>query len=191
MKLKEPKVHQWTRDEYYKMGDVGLFNGVRVELIEGEIFEMSPQYGPHGEAVTKVDDAVRVVFRRGYRVRVQLPLSLGINSDPEPDVAVAVGAPGAYRGGHPTTALLVIEVADSSLAHDRTHKASLYAKAGIADYWIVNVIDRQLEVHRDPAPDAAQLYGFGYANITILKETESVSPLAAPQATIAMADLLP
>lgn len=124
----------WTRDQYYKMADVGLFDGRRVHLIKGEVFEMSPQYSLHAAAVTKTDDALRKVFRRGYHVRVQLPRDLGTDSDPEPDIAVVVGKPGAYRNAHPTTAALIVEIADSSLDHDRRHKGSLYASEGIEDY---------------------------------------------------------
>jgi Uma2 family endonuclease len=173
------------------MADMGLFDGRRVHLIQGEVFEMSPQYGLHAETVTKVDDALRNVFKRGYRVRVQLPLDLGADSDPEPDVAVVAGKPGAYRDAHPTTALLIVEIADSSLDHDRRNKGSLYASAGIADYWIVNLMDRQLEIHRDPQPDAAQPYGFGYADVRILKARDKASPLAAPRAKVAVRGLLP
>ena len=124
-------------------------------------------------------------------MRVQGPLDLGEISEPEPDVAVIAGNVRDYTDAHPTTAALIVEVADTSLAYDRTTKASLYAKAGIADYWIVNLIERQLEVHRYPTSDAARLYGFGYAEITVLTAAESVVPLAMPQASIAVADLLP
>jgi Uma2 family endonuclease len=191
MKLKEPKVHRWTRDEYYKMGDMGLFDGKRVELIEGKIFEMGPQLSQRAALVGVVSDVLEEVFGEGYCARTQVPLDLGGTSDPEPDVAIVTGEHGGYLDAHPTTAHLIVEIADSSLSYDRTHKASLYAKAGIADYWIVNLIDRQLEIYRNPASDDAPPYGFGYSNITILRETDSVSPLAAPQAAIAVADLLP
>jgi Uma2 family endonuclease len=191
MKLDEPKAVRWTRADYYKMVSAGLFDGRRVELIEGEVFEMSPQDSLHASAVTLADDVVRGVFGHGYSVRVQMPLSLGEDSDPEPDIAIVAGAPRDYLNAHPSTALLVIEVASSSLSYDRTLKASLYASKGIEDYWILNLIDRQLEVRRNPRPDASQPYGFGYADITILTETDSVSPLAASQATVAVIDLLP
>ncbi len=186
-----PEPIRWTRDQYYKMADMGLFDGRRVHLMKGEVFEMSPQYSLHAEAVTKADDALRQVFKRGYRVRVQLPLDLGADSDPEPDIAVVVGRPGAYRNAHPTTAALIVEIADSSLDHDRRHKGSLYASEGIADYWIVNLIDRRLEVYRHPQADVTQPYGFGYADVRILKAREKVSPLAAPRSQVKVAELLP
>jgi Uma2 family endonuclease len=127
----------------------------------------------------------------GYAVCVQLPLDLGDDSEPEPDVAVVVGEPLDYRDAHPTTAALIVEVLETTLSSDRTHKASLYASAGIADYWIVNLAHRQLEIHRRPIPDPHQPYGFGYVDVTHLTAADFVSPLAVPQATIAVADLLP
>jgi Uma2 family endonuclease len=87
--------------------------------------------------------------------------------------------------------MLVIEVADTSLAFDRSSKASIYARAGIADYWIVNLIDRLLEVYRDPAPDAATSLGFAYRQRLTFGADDGVAPLAFPHATIAVADLLP
>src|SRR5262249_23775846 len=105
--------------------------------------------------------------------------------------AVVAGAPRDYRDAHPATAVLIVEVAETSLRYDRTQKASLYARSDIAEYWIVNLPDRQLEVYRDPQPDAAQPFGFGYASVRILGEQDRVSPLAAPGVAIAVADLLP
>jgi Uma2 family endonuclease len=112
-------------------------------------------------------------------------------SEPEPDVAIIAGNVRDYVDAHPTTATLIVEVADTSLAYDRTIKASLYARAGVADYWIVNLIERQLEVYRRPTRDAAQPYGFGYAEMTVYTAAERVTPLALPLASVAVADMLP
>ncbi|MGE0128509.1 MAG: Uma2 family endonuclease [Blastocatellales bacterium] len=183
--------YQWTREEYYKMGELGFFNDKRVELIEGRVIEMSPIYSPHMTSVTLADDVLRAVFGKGWVVRIQGPLSLGVNSDPEPDVAVVAGKARDFKDAHPTTAALVIEVADSSLPYDRNHKASLYAKAGIPDYWILNLPDRQIEVHRRQIADATAEFGFSYGDKMIFKEGDSVKPLAKPKASIAVADLLP
>ncbi len=173
------------------MAEAGIFNGQRVELIEGEIVEMSPQGGPHFTAVALAEETLRRLFRQGHVVRAQGPLSVGELSEPEPDVAVVSGAIRDYKNAHPTTALLVVEIADSTLAFDRGEKAGLYAKASIPDYWIVNLADRQVEVRRDPAPMAGQPYGHGYKNITIFTPGEVVSPLAAPQTTVCVSDLMP
>jgi Uma2 family endonuclease len=189
--ITEPKPHRWTREEYYKMGEQGFFEGQRVELIEGEVIEMSPVYAPHATSVTGSAEVLREVFGKGWVIREEKPLGLGINSDPEPDVAVVAGKLGDFKDAHPATAALVIEVADSSLSYDRTYKASLYAKAGITDYWIVNLQERQIEVHRRPIVDANARFGFSYADKMIFKEDDPVKPLAKPKASIAVADLLP
>jgi Uma2 family endonuclease len=189
--LAEPHVHQWTRSEYYTMAATGLFDGKHVELIEGQVIEMSPMGSPHRTAVILIGEALRKAFPSGYFVQVQSPLDLGEFSDPEPDVAVIAGAVRDYTDAHPTTAVLIVEVADSSLTYDRTTKASLYAKAGLVEYWLLNLIDRQLEVHRHPIANAAVPLGFGYAEVTQYNASEFVTPLTATSATIAIADLLP
>lgn len=176
---------------YYKMGELGFFDDKRVELIEGRVFEMSPIYSPHATSVTLAGEVLREIFGRGWIVREEKPLSLDANSDPEPDIALVAGKARDFKDAHPTTAALVIEAADSSLSYDRNHKASLYAKAGIADYWIVNLQDRQIEVHRRPIADANAEFGFSYGDKMIFKEGDSVKPLAKPKVSIAVADLLP
>src|SRR5205823_3839971 len=110
---------------------------------------------------------------------------------PQPDVAVVVGDPRDYASKHPTTAVLLIEVSDSSLRQDRRVKAHRYTQVGIADYWIVNLVDRQLEIHRHPGPDPQRKGQYRYADLTIVPATGAATPLAAPGAVIAAADLLP
>ncbi|MBI4572140.1 MAG: Uma2 family endonuclease [candidate division NC10 bacterium] len=105
----------------------------------------------HGPCVL-TQDALRKAFGEGTHVRIQLPLALDPSSEPEPDVTVVRGSPRDYRDAHPSAALLVVEVADTTLSHDRDQKGSLYARAGVADYWIVNLVDQVLEVYRDPGP---------------------------------------
>src|SRR5205823_3223181 len=172
----------------------GLCDERRVELIEGQVVEMAAMRSPHSTAVTLAGDALRAVGDR-WSVgpcfpRLQQPLSLGELSDPEPDVAVVAGVPRDYAAAHPTTALLVVEVAEASLRYDRHQKASLYARYGIQDYWIINPADRQLEIFRDPQPGQGEPYGFRYATRRVLSETGTATPLAA-QGPIAVADLLP
>ena len=111
-------------------------------------------------------------------------MRLGVTSEPEPDIAVLAGPASAHRQ-HPTTAMLLIEVSESSLPFDRSEKLPLYSRAGISDFWIVNLQNRQLEVYRNPQSDGT------YAPPTILTPGQSVSPLAMPTASVAVADLLP
>jgi Uma2 family endonuclease len=180
----EPR--RWTSEEYHRAADAGIFGPEeRLELIDGEIYTMSPHRGPHATGVTLAQTALLDVFRAGWVVRVQLPLALGEPTEPEPDVAVVTGKPRDYRDRHPATAVLVVEVADTSLAFDRSTKQPVYAGAGIPEYWIVNLIDRVLEVYRDPDPSAE-----AYRSVARYAEDEAVSPLAAPGASVAVADLL-
>jgi Uma2 family endonuclease len=118
-----------------------------------------------------------------------MPLNLSPHSEPLPGLAVVPGRARDYSD-HPTTALLV-EVIDTTLSIDRGRKLSLYARSGLADYWIVNLVDGQLEVYRSPAPDPSQLHGFRYASRTVLDPGDVVSPLAMPTASVAVVDLLP
>jgi Uma2 family endonuclease len=189
--FKQPRIHRWTHEEFYKMADMGFFEDERVELIEGQVVEMSPIYEPHATAVTLADDVLREVFGKGWVIRVQNPLSFGADSAPQPDLAVIQGKARDFKDAHPSTSALIIEIADSSLFYDRNTKASLYAKAGISDYWIINLQERQIEIYRQPVADIDADYGFSYAEISIFKEGGSVSPIAKPDAVIEVRDLLP
>jgi Uma2 family endonuclease len=186
----EPRTRLWTRAEFYQLADLGFFQGQRAELIEGKIMVLSPQNGPHASTVDRVAEVLRQGLGSGFWVRMQLPLNFTPSSDPEPDVSVVAGQRDDYTD-HPTSALLLVEVSDTTLAYDRRDKASLYARAGIGDYWIVNLVDLQLEVLRNPVPDLTQPYGHGYAHSTIHRSTASVTPLATPALLVRVADLLP
>jgi Uma2 family endonuclease len=161
-----------------------------VELIEGEILEMSPQLPPHTSAIFLAEEVIRSIFRKGYTVRTQAPLSLGIDSDPKPAVTVVAGSLRDYTKNHPTSALLVIEVAEATLSFDRGRKARLYAEAGIQDYWIVNLRQRRIEVHRQPQKKSKR-HKAAYTEVTPYGKNDTVSPLAAPHAKIKVTDLLP
>jgi Uma2 family endonuclease len=188
----EPKPFLWTSEEYYRLSDRGFFQGRRVQLIEGEILEMAAQTNFHAAAISLTEDALRAAFGPGCWVRVQMSLDLTPLSVPDPDLAVVPGSPHqVVTASNPTSALLIVEVSDTTLSFDRRGKASLYARAGIADYWIVNLKHRQLEVRRKPVPDRRQRYKFRYGDESILQLTESVTPLPAPQARIPVADLFP
>jgi Uma2 family endonuclease len=183
-------VRLFSRREFYRLLDQGFFRNQSVELIEGEIVRMPQQPSPHFAAISLVDAALRPAFGPGYWVRTQGPLHLLKRSAPVPDVSVVAGSIRDYSD-HPTSALLLVEVSGSTLSYDRGPKGSLYAKAGIADYWIVNLKVRQLEIRRRPVRDRGQLYGFRYADVQTLLPTDYATPLAAPQARVAVADLLP
>jgi Uma2 family endonuclease len=185
-----PRPRRWSKQEYHRLGELGFFRGQRVELLGGRIVVLSPQSPEHAFAVDRVTQLLHAHFGQGYWVRMQLPLDLGRTTEPEPDVSVVLGDPAQFRSAHPTGAVLIVEVSDSSLSYDRRRKGSLYARAGIADYWIVNLRHRHLEVYRDPVPDAAQRYGHRYSSRTDLTPPATATPLALPQAAVAVADLL-
>ena len=182
---------RFTCAEFHQMGDMGWFEGRRAMLIEGEILEMPGPNPPHATITTKVDYALRPYFSQGYVIRNQSPLVLGQATDPEPDIAVVAGKLMDFYASHPTTAALVIEVADSTLGFDTTRKANLYAAARIADYWVVDLIGKRLLVFRDPQPDLSQPFGAKYATITAYVPPATISPLCAPLAVIPVAELLP
>lgn len=183
------KVHKWTRKEYYQMAELGFFHGKRVELIEGEIIEMSPMNKPHATAIRIILNALRKIFVQGYVVDSQLPMSFGKANEPEPDAAVIKGDVRDFSNSHPKTAELIVEVSDSTLRYDRTIKVAVYAQNKIPEYWILNLKNRSLEVYRQPKKD--KKLGFIYTEIQILTEDDAISPLAAPAARIRIADLLP
>lgn len=185
------KSFQWTQEKYYQMADLGFFQGKRVELIEGEIIEMSPMNKPHATAIRKLLSILNKVFPNGYLVDSQLPMSFSKISEPEPDIAIIKGEIADFADSHPKTAELIIEVSDTTLYYDRNQKASLYAKNKIQDYWILNLKNKRLEIYRRPIKDKTMYYGFGYAESFIFTENDEVSPLANPDAKIKVADLLP
>jgi Uma2 family endonuclease len=187
----EPHTMRWTKAAYYAAAEGGAFHDRRVELIEGAIIEMSPMSSKHAIMIHRVQRVLERVFPVGYFVGAQMPLDLGASSEPQPDVAVYPGSDSDYMEQKPTHAVLVVEVSDSSLRYDRTTKASLYAMAGIADYWIINLRDRTLELYRSPVPMDGQPFGAGYKVVSSLGPQDLVSPLAAPTAVIPVADLLP
>src|SRR5207237_2296545 len=112
-------------------------------------------------------------------------------SAPEPAIAIVPGRRADYRHAHPARPVLIIEVAESSLGFDRVAKGSLYARAGIVDYWIVNLVDRVLEVYRDPGADVTAPYGWRYMSVERFTPPSAAAPLAAPAAPIPVAALLP
>lgn len=179
-----PAVHikRWTRREYDRMAEAGLFGSdERVELLEGEIITVTPQQSPHSSCIGLIDGALRQVFGPSYWIRIQLPLIVDPDSEPEPDLAVVPGSPRDYVHDHPRTALLVVEVADSTIVKDRNYKTRIYAQAGIREYWIVNLADRCLEVYREPVPLPAKQACTVYCRSSVHPTASLPSPLPYPQ----------
>ena len=176
----------FTVEQYHRMGEAGVFGPEeRVELIRGVIREMSPKGRRHSIAVglaTQIFDR-RLEGRASVQVQDALTIE-EIRSEPEPDVVVNSSPNPRDVRTEKSKPLLVIEVSDSSLRFDRDQKARIYAKAGIADYWIVNLIDDVLEVCRDPVDGS-------YETHLVLQATDIVSPLSFPDLEIAVSDLLP
>jgi Uma2 family endonuclease len=192
MAISSPRIKRWTRLEYERLVNLGAFlPGDRLELVGGALLVREPQGGPHFTAVGLVEDALRVAFGPGWTVRAQGPIALDDDSEPEPDNAVVSGSRRDHVRAHPSRPVLIVEVADWTLRFDRNTKASLYARAGIADYWIVNLVDHVLEVRRDPGPAPKARYGHRYATTIMLRGEERVTSLSAPHAAVLVADLLP
>jgi Uma2 family endonuclease len=184
------RLRRFTRNEYERMAAQGIFGpDERVELVEGEILLMTPQGTRHATVLRLMTRALEGTFAPGeFDVRTQLPLALDPDGEPEPDIAVVAGSPDDFLAKHPTTAVLVVEVAESSLAFDRK-KASTYARAKVQEYWIANLVDGVLEVHRDPqmsSPDGT----WSYALVKRVKPRGSVQPLGAPEARLKVSTLL-
>ena len=186
----EPARKLWTRDEYYRVADLGCFQGEQTELIGGEIVVVSPQSFPHFTVVERMVEVLKRVFDEGYWVRQQGPLPCGDHSEPEPDVSVVPGTRDDYSD-HPRHAVLIVEVSYKTLAFDRHQKMSLYASAGCPEYWIANLVDHVLEVYRMPEPDDSQPFGAKYRDVRHLKPGETVAPIEKPEQAIPVTELLP
>lgn len=182
------QLRRFTRREYERMAAARILTpDERVELLDGDIVLKSPQGTRHMTVLRLVARALEKAFGEGYDVRTQGPLAIGEISEPEPDIAVVEGSPDDYLEEHPTTASLVVEVADSSLALDR-RKATLYAQANVPEYWIANLVSAVLEVHRRPIQSAKGAWS--YAEVKSVKRTGTVQPLGAPEARLRVSDLL-
>jgi Uma2 family endonuclease len=173
---------RFTVDEYYKIFEAGVFEGERVELIEGEVVRMCSQNIPHALTITLLNEPF-VTWFKPCMVRVQLPFQVGNDSEPEPDFAIVTREQLLSPERHPTGAELIVEVADSSLAYDRMVKGRLYAAAGVPEYWIINLPDARVEIYRDPRAEL-------YASTRILESDESFQPLRFPGVTVQASELL-
>jgi len=187
------QTRRWTRAEYARLIETGVFHpDERLELIGGELIVRERQGASHSLAIELINEALRAAFGAGWRIRVQLPVALDDESEPEPDFSVVPGTPRQVPlDPKPACPALVVEVAESTLAFDRNVTSSLYARARVPDYWIVNLVDRVLEVYREPAAAREASFGWRYGQIQTLRSGDSVSALALPSTRIAVADLLP
>ena len=186
------KTRRWSRVEYDRLIEKGIFlPDDRIELLAGELVVREAQGTPHAVGITLLQEALRRALGSEWLIRIQLPVALDDESEPEPDVAIVPWGPRDYLPDHPARPVLVVEVAETSLVLDREHKGSLYARAGLADYWILNLVDSVLEVYRQPAPSSEAPFGWAYSEVQSLGATDLVSPLAAPEARIPVAALLP
>jgi len=179
---------RFNRAQYHWVFDNGLFDVEHHhELIEGDIVDKMGQKEPHIGLLMRWTAALTQIFGSAF-VRTQLPIVVSDDSEPEPDVSIASNHGDTYLASGETTPAadirLLIEVSVNTLAYDLGIKAMLYARAGIPDYWVSDVANRRLIIHRDPTPE-------GYATIITLAETQSASPLAAPAVSFAIADFLP
>jgi len=182
-----PAETRYTSDRYFQLVDEGLLRpDDRVELLEGVIVAMAPQNPRHASAITRVQAALADAIGKRAVIRGQLPLVASAYSVPEPDVAIIPGQSSGYDRAHPTTALLVVEVADSSVAQDRLTKSAIYAGAEIPEYWLVNLRDDCVEILRSPDRQARR-----YSESRIARRGERLALVALPWASVTLDDLLP
>ncbi len=177
--------YRWTRAQYDRVIEAGGFDPEdRIELLDGELWEMTPPGTRHAAITVHVREVIRVAFGEGFHVRDQSPIALDDVSQPQPDLAVVPGRPLDYLDGHPVVPLLIVEVSKSSLSFDRGRKLAAYARNGMPEYWIVDLTANTIEVYREPAGDQ-------YGSKRVLRAGDTVMPLHAPNATIPVADMLP
>jgi Uma2 family endonuclease len=180
-------VRLWTQDEYHRMTEAGILDpDERVELLEGQIISMAAKNPPHSATNLCAADYLRTLFAGKALIRVQDPIDLNIYSEPEPDIAVVQIDPQRYLDHHPTPAevFLLVEIADTTLERDRKQKAAIYGKAGIADYWILDVNARQVRVFRE-------IVAGTYQRETILNEEATLSLLAFPDLEVHIEQMFP
>ena len=186
----EPRKRLLSAHDYMKMAEIGLFDGQRVELIGGDVTEMPPISEDHAQSVDKSTKKFNRTLDESIVVRGQNPFNAGENGRPEPDIAIV--RPEAIQPSEPPSqAVLLVEVSRSTLEYDRTTKASLYASLGIADYWIVNLIEQTVEVRRQPIELASAQFGWDYASRQIYQRGQSIALLEVPGVSILVDEMLP
>jgi Uma2 family endonuclease len=184
--MNPPALHRFTAEEYHRLAEVGILApDARVELIEGEIHDMSPIGPLHGGVTRRLNRIFSLRAKGRWTVSVQDAVRLDSHSEPEPDLVLLKPAPDDYATHHPAPddVLLLIEVADSSLDFDRSKKIPVYARAGILEVWIINLQETTIEVHRDP-------HFTSYGSKTILRAGDKAYPAAFPDVAVGVAELL-
>jgi|RhiMetdeSRZDD1v2_1073273.scaffolds.fasta_scaffold305492_2 Uma2 family endonuclease len=188
----EAAIRRWTRVEYDRLIDLGVFQpGERLELLDGWLVVREPQGTRHSTAIRRVLAVLRRTLGEAWQIDSQLPIALDDLSEPEPDIAVVPGGPDSYVEAHPSHPLLIVEVAESSYRIDHEYKASLYARAAVPEYWIVDLVHETVEVHREPEESVEARYGWRYRTLETLRPPASIAPLLAPDRGFAVAQLLP
>ncbi|MDY6781390.1 MAG: Uma2 family endonuclease [Cyanobacteriota bacterium] len=180
-------VKLWTVEDYHRMIEAQILTSEdRVELVEGQIRYMNPQQPPHAAATQRTSDCLRTLLTGKAIIRVQLPVTLPPNSEPEPDIAVVRIDSDEYQESHPTPndIFLLVEIADKTLYSDRNRKAQIYARAGIVDYWVLNVNKRQIYIFREPQNGE-------YQQEILLNEDAILSLVAFPEITLTASQLFP
>lgn len=183
--------YRYTVTEYQWLVDRGAFAGRRVELLEGELFEMAAISCPHSTSVGLCAKHLTRAYPDGFHDRQAQPFLVPSGSMPEPDVAIVPGDLRAYEQEHPRQAVVLVEVCISTEDVDRGIKTFVYASAGVPDYWIVFPEDRTVEVYRDPRVDAKSRTGFRYASVRTFDENDRIPLLNARLPDIAVVDVLP
>jgi len=178
--------HRFSVKEYYRMAEAGVLRpDARVELLNGEIIDMSPIGSTHAGTVKRFIRIFTKLARDRWVISAQDPLRLDDHSEPEPDFMLLKPSPDDYTSRHPQPdeVFLLVEVADASLDYDREEKLPAYGHTGVCEVWIVNLRDQSLEVYREP-------HFTGYGSKTILRAGDTVAPLAFPDAAVDVAELL-
>jgi len=191
MKLATSRRIRWTTADYFRMAAAGLFEGRRVELIEGEVIRVAAQATPHRAAITTISRLLLAAFDPGANwVVIQGTLVLPPRSAPDPDFHVLAAPVGTPDDKLPRP-LLLIEVSDSTYKRDSGSKLRLYARAGIDDYWIVNLSERRVEVYRRPENLTGHRSGWGYADVQFFGIGQKVQTLHRPDLQFAVDAMLP
>ncbi|MGQ0506102.1 MAG: Uma2 family endonuclease [Myxococcaceae bacterium] len=180
--LTPSRIRPLRRGEYDRLVVSGAFKNEKLELLYGRLVQVSPQGAAHAAAIQRLNLLFVRLFGERATIRVQAPLGVTEYSEPEPDLALV--PPGEYEDAHPSTAWLVVEVAESSIRDDRLIKGALYAETNVLEYWLVNLVEGVIEVHRN-------IRGAAFSNVTRHGRGESIAPVQFPDITIAVSEVLP